>query len=154
LEQGSDAAVGGPVESSIPEITSALLESLPRRVSDQNHDPGDMVNILLVGTEDDVVKVFTTAGWVQVDKSVGSTLKEGLEDTFHKKDYLTMPMSTLYLFGRPQDYGFAHAEPVRVVMSRNHLRVWKSPHEVKGRRLWSVGETQDIGFASATRNNG
>ena len=51
----------------------------------------------------------------------------GLMDTFEKKDYLTMPMSTLYLFDRPQDYGFAHAEPVRVVMSRNHLRVWKSP---------------------------
>ncbi len=154
LEQGSDAAVGGPVESSIPEITSALLESLPRRVSDQNHDPGDMVNILLVGSEDEVVKTFTSAGWVQVDKSVGSTLKEGLLDTFQKKDYLTMPMSILYLFDRPQDYGFAHAEPVRVVMSRNHLRVWKSPHEVQGRPLWCVAATHDIGFERDQRNNG
>jgi len=154
LEQGSDAVVGGPVESSIPEITSAQLESLPRRVSDQNHDPGDMVNILLVGSEDEVVKVFTTAGWVQVDKSVGSTLKEGLMDTFEKKDYLTMPMSILYLFDRPQDYGFAHAEPVRVVMSRNHLRVWKSPQEVKGRPLWCVAATHDIGFERDQRNNG
>ena len=49
-------------------------------------------------------------------------------DSLEKKDYLTMPMSTLYLFDRPQDYGFAHAEPVRVAMSRNHLRAWKSPY--------------------------
>lgn len=154
LGQGSDAAVGGPAETSIPNVTSQLLESIPRRVSDPQHNPGDMVNILLIGSEDEVVKVFTTAGWVKVDKSVGNTLKVGLLDTFEKKDYLTMPMSTLYLFDRPQDYGFAHAEPVRVVMSRNHLRVWKSPYEVKGHPLWCVAATHDIGFERDQRNNG
>ncbi|MGB9235740.1 MAG: LssY C-terminal domain-containing protein [Terriglobales bacterium] len=154
VEQGSDAAIGGPAEASLPEITAALLESVPRRVSDPQHNPGYMVNVLLVGREDDVVKVFTTAGWVKVDKSVENTLMAGLKDTFEKKDYLTMPMSTLYLFDRPQDYGFAHAEPVRVVMSRNHLRVWKSPYEVKGLPLWCVAATHDIGFERDQRNNG
>jgi hypothetical protein len=85
-----------------------------------------MINILIVGTEDEVVKTFTTAGWVHVDSSVGNTVVTGLIDSLEKKDYLTMPMSTLYLLNRAQDYGFAHAEPVRVAMSRNHLRVWKS----------------------------
>jgi len=112
------------------------------------------VNILLIGSEDDVLNVFTTAGWVKVDKSVGGTIREGLLDTFEKKDYLTMPMSTLYLFDRSQDYGFAHAEPVRVVMSRNHLRVWKSPYQVKGRPLWCIAATHDIGFERDQRNNG
>jgi hypothetical protein len=152
-EQGSTTAIGGPAETRIPGVTSALLESLPRRVSDEKHNAGDMVNILLVGEEDEVVKVFTTAGWVKVDKSVGSTLEAGLLDTFEKKDYLTMPMSTLYLFDRPQDYGFAHAEPVRVVMSRNHLRVWKSPYQVSGRPLWCIAATHDIGFERDQRNN-
>jgi len=152
---GADATmVGGPAETPLPAITSALLDSIPRRISDQNHSPGDMVNILIVGTEDEVVKAFTTAEWVKVDKSVSSTLMAGLMDTFEKKDYLTMPMSTLYLFDRPQDYGFAHAEPVRVVMSRNHLRVWKSPHQVEGRPLWCVAATHDIGFERDQRNNG
>ncbi len=158
LNQGLSTAdatvVGGPAETSIPAITPALLESIPRRVADQNHSPGDMVNILIVGTEDEMVKTFTTAAWVKVDKSVGSTVMEGLLDTFEKKDYLTMPMSTLYLFDRPQDYGFAHAEPVRVIMSRNHLRVWKSPHQVNGRPLWCVAATHDIGFERDQRNNG
>jgi LssY C-terminus len=154
LEQGSAMGIGGPAESAIPGITSSLLESLPRRVSDQNHDPGDMVNVLIVGTEADVVKVFTTAGWVKVDKSVESTVMAGLLDTFEKKDYLTMPMSTLYLFDRPQDYGFAHAEPVRVAMSRNHLRAWKSPHQVDGKPLWCIAATHDVGFERDQRNNG
>jgi hypothetical protein len=154
LTQGSITAIGGPTETRISGITAKLLESLPRRVSDQQQNPGDMVNILLIGSEAEVVKTFTTAGWVKVDKSVGNTIEQGLMDTFQKKDYLTMPMSILYLFDRPQDYGFAHAEPVRVFMSRNHLRVWKSPYDVEGRPLWCVAATHDIGFERDQRNNG
>src|ERR1019366_2255694 len=158
LNQGLGTAdatvVGGPPETPMPAITPALLDSIPRRVADQNHSPGDMVNILIVGTEKEMVKAFTTAAWVKVDKSVESTVLSGLMATFEKKDYLTMPMSTLYLFDRSQDYGFAHAEPVRVVMSRNHLRVWKSPYQVNGRPLWCVAATHDIGFERDQRNNG
>ena len=158
LDQGlgtTDAiAVGGPPETAVPAITPALLDSIPRRVADQNHSPGDMVNILIIGTEEELVKAFMTAEWVKVDTSVEDTVFSGLMATFDKKDYLTMPMSTLYLFNRPQDYGFAHAEPVRVFMSRNHLRVWKSPHQVDGRPLWCVAATHDIGFERDERNNG
>jgi hypothetical protein len=156
LEEGSADAtnVGGPSDSRIPGITTDLLSKIPRRVSDPNGRPGDMVNVLIVGTQDQVVQAFTAAGWVQVDKTVENTALNALIDSFEKKDYLTMPMSTLFLFNRPQDYGFAHAEPVKVAMSRNHLRVWKSPYEIDGRPLWCVAATHDIGFERDQRNNG
>ncbi len=154
LNTPNAALVGGPPETAMPAITPKLLDSIPRRVTDQKQSPGDLVNILIVGTDEEVVKVFTSAQWVKVDRSVESTVLEGVLDTIEKKDYLTMPMSTLYLFGRPQDYGFAHAEPVRVVMSRNHLRAWKSPYKVDGRPLWCVSATHDIGFERDQRNNG
>lgn len=156
LQEGSaDAAnAGGPAETRVPGITPDLLSKVPRRVTDPNGRPGDMVNVLIVGTQDEVVKAFTTAGWVQVDKTVSGTAVNALLETFEKQDYLTMPMSILYLFNRPQDYGFAHAEPVKVAMSRNHLRVWKSPYQVDGQPLWCVAATHDIGFERDQRNNG
>lgn len=156
LDEGiKDAAnAGGPVETGVPGITPDLLSKIPRRISDPAGKPGDMVNVLIVGTQDQVVQVFTTAGWVQVDKTVGNTALNALMDSLEKKDYLTMPMSTLFLFNRSQDYGFAHGEPVKVAMSRNHLRVWKSPYEVDGRPLWCVAATHDIGFERDQRNNG
>ena len=156
LDEGmKDAAnAGGPVETAVPGITPDLLSKIPRRISDPAGKPGDMVNILIVGTQDQMVEVFTTAEWVQVDKTVGNTALNALVDSLEKKDYLTMPMSTLFLFNRAQDYGFAHAEPVKVAMSRNHLRVWKSPYEVDGRPLWCVAATHDIGFERDQRNNG
>ena len=151
---GDATSAGGPAESRISGITTDLLSKIPRRVSDPAHNPGDMVNVLIVGSEEQVVQVFTAAGWVKVDKTVRETAMNALVESFEKKDYLTMPMSILYLFDRPQDYGFAHAEPVRVAMSRNHLRVWKSPFQVEGRLLWCVAATHDIGFERDQRNNG
>jgi hypothetical protein len=151
---GNVASAGGMPETRIPAVTPDLLNKIPRRVSDPNGRPGDMVNVLIVGTQDQIVKTFTTAGWVQVDKTVRESALNAALESFEKKDYLTMPMSILYLFGRAQDYGFAHAEPVKVAMSRNHLRVWKSPYEVDGRPLWCVAATHDIGFERDQRNNG
>jgi LssY C-terminus len=149
---GEAAVVGGPAEAPIRTITPALLNEIPRRVSDQQDNPGDMVNVLVLGTEDQLVAAFKAAGWVRVDSSVQEAAITGVLDSLEKKDYLTMPMSTLYLFHRPQDYGFAHAEPVRVVMSRNHLRVWKSPYTAGGQTVWCIAATHDIGFERDQRN--
>jgi LssY-like putative type I secretion system component LssY len=156
LNEGSSDATnaGGPAETRLSGITPDLLAKIPRRVSDPAGAPGDMVNVLIVGTQDQVLQVFSSAGWVKVDAKVSNTALNAVMDSLEKKDYLTMPMSTLFLFGRAQDYGFAHAEPVRVAMSRNHLRVWKSADEVDGRPLWCVAATHDIGFERDQRNNG
>ncbi len=156
LNEGSanPTSTGGPPETPVSGITPDLLTKIPRRVTDPNGRPGDMVNVLIVGTQDELVKAFTTAEWVQVDKTVRNTALNAALESFEKKDYLTMPMSILYLFNRPQDYGFAHAEPVKVAMSRNHLRVWRSPYQVEGHPLWCVAATHDIGFERDPRNNG
>jgi hypothetical protein len=139
---------------SIPGIDSALFAKIPRRVSDKEDNPGDMVNFLILGDEDQMKKVFTTAGWVHVDANVKTTILAGALASLQKESYLTMPMSQLYLFDRPQDYGWAHAEPIKVVESRNHLRIWKAPFTVHGQTAWVGAATHDIGFERDQRNNG
>src|SRR5215469_12590574 len=96
LDPGSSAmagseASGGPTETSISSITPDLLEQIPRRVLDAQDNAGDMVNVLIVGTEAELMQVFTTAGWVKVDTSVESTVVAGILNTLEKKNYLTMP---------------------------------------------------------------
>jgi hypothetical protein len=145
------------IAKSVPEIRGVddhLFSKIPRRVSDKAGDPGDMVNFLIVGSQDAMEKVFTAAGWVKVDANVRETVLHGFLESMSKESYLTMPMSPLYLFGRQQDYGWAHAEPISVVASRNHLRIWKAPFEVNGRTLWVGAATHDVGFEKDQRNNG
>jgi len=139
---------------SMPGIDNSLFAKIPRRIGDKDGNPGDMVNFLILGDEEQMKKVFTTAGWVKVDANVESTVFSGIIASMSKESYLTMPMSPLYLFGRPQDYGWAHAEPIAVVASRNHLRVWKAPFTAAGQMLWVGAATHDIGFEKDQRNNG
>ena len=138
---------------SISGIDAHLFAQIPRRVTDKSGGPGDMVNFLILGTEAEMQKVFTNAGWVKVDADVRDTVLHGLIVSISKDAYLTMPMSQLYLFGRPQDYGWAHAEPIRVVASRNHLRIWKAPFDVRGKPVWAGAATHDIGFEKDQRND-
>ena len=140
--------------SRIPGVDNSLFEKIPRRIGDKDGNAGDMVNFLILGDEDQMKKAFTNAGWVKVDADVKETVLTGIIASLSKESYLTMPMSQLYLFGRPQDYGWAHAEPITVVASRNHLRVWKAPFTVNGEMLWAGAATHDIGFEKDQRNNG
>jgi len=140
--------------SSFPGMDNSLFSKIPRRVGDKDGNPGDMVNFLILGSEGAMQRVFTTAGWVKVDADVKGTVLHGIIGGLSKESYLTMPMSQLYLFGRPQDYGWAHAEPISVVRSRNHLRIWKAPFQVNGETLWVGAATHDIGFERDQRNNG
>jgi hypothetical protein len=139
---------------SLPGIDASLFSKIPRRIGDKDGNPGDMVNFLIIGPEASMQKVFTTAGWVKVDADVKDTVLHGFLESMSKESYLTMPMSPLYLFSRQQDYGWAHAEPITVVASRNHLRIWKAAFQVDGQTLWVGAATHDIGFEKDQRNNG
>ena len=152
--EGGTARVVARQVSSLSGIDNNLFSKIPRRVGDKQGNAGDMVNFLILGSQDAMERVFTTAGWVKVDADVKNTVLHGLIGSLSKEAYLTMPMSQLYLFGRAQDYGWAHAEPISVVRSRNHLRIWKAPFEVKGETLWVGAATHDIGFERDQRNNG
>jgi LssY-like putative type I secretion system component LssY len=156
----ADATTGDAVRTvskvvdAMPGIDNDLFAKIPRRIADKEGNPGDMVNFVILGSEAAMQKVFTTAGWVKVDADVKGTLLHGIIGSLSKESYLTMPMSPLYLFGRQQDYGWAHAEPISVVASRNHLRVWKAAFTVNGTMVWVGAATHDVGFERDQRNNG
>ena len=152
LSTATAIAVGGPPETPVPMITPALLSRIPRRISDNQGNPGDMVNVFIIGSQAQLEKVFSAAGWVHVDSSVENSVMNAVMDSFEKKDYLTMPMSPLRLFGRVQDFGYEQAEPYSVVASRHHFRIWKAPFTYKGETVWVGAGTHDIGFEKDQRN--
>jgi hypothetical protein len=128
------------------------IDGLPRRVNDQFNNQGDMVNFVLVGSEAQVQSALEAASWHIADTDTKvAALKAALE-TYQKKDYLEMPMSQLYLFGRKQDFGYEEAEAYSVVASRHHFRIWKAPFTWNGQTVWAGAGTHDIGFEKDQRN--
>ena len=154
-EKPKTASVSAAVPSTarVSELVSpATFAEIPRRVEDEAHNPGDMVNYALLGTEAQVKAAFAAAGWVAVDKSVGDAVLHGLLSTLSHEAYTEVPMSTLYLFGRPQDLSFARGDPLMVAAERHHLRVWKTDQTVGGEPMWVGSATHDIGFERDQRN--
>jgi hypothetical protein len=143
--QGASAA---PVDTEL----CKKVDGLPRRVNDQFNNLGDMVNFVIVGSEQQVQRAFEAAGWRLADKSVEEAIMNVVLVTYQKKDYLQMPMSTLYLFNRAQDFGYEQAEAYSVVASRHHFRLWKAPFTWNGHLVWVGAGTHDIGFEKDQRN--
>jgi LssY C-terminus len=133
-------------------VPADLFDKIPRRVNDEGGNKGDMVNFLIIGPEDKMKELFQQGGWVLVDKTKQDAILHAALSTLSNKTYTEMPMSELSLFGRSQDFGFARAEPVQVVESRNHLRVWKAPFDFDGQPVWVGAATHDIGFEKDQRN--
>jgi LssY-like putative type I secretion system component LssY len=129
------------------------LDSLPRRVNDQLQNLGDMVNFVIIGSQKDVQAALEAATWQIADTGNTNAAVNAVLQTYENKDYLKMPMSTLYLFGRKQDFGYEMAEPIAMVASRHHFRIWKAPFTWKGQEIWVGAGTHDIGFAKDKRNN-
>jgi hypothetical protein len=139
-------------------LYKVLDANLPYRVTDQaapGGNEGDLVNFVLVGSEEKVTAAFKEAGWILPDKTNQQAVLSALIATLNKEAYTAVPMSTLFLFGRGQDYGFARAEAVKVIGERDHFRIWKAPFKgPNGETLWAGAGTHDIGIEKDQRKEG
>jgi LssY C-terminus len=107
---------------------------------------------VLIGSEKQVQDALTAANWHVADTSTSDAMTKAVLMATEKQDYLAMPMSQLYLFGRVQDFGYEMAEPYAMVASRHHFRIWKSTATYKGQPVWAGAGTHDIGFEKDQRN--
>jgi hypothetical protein len=145
-------ALSAASELKLPSFTQELLDQIPLRVVDLNDTPGDRVNFVIIGAQEKVQAALAAAGWVVVDKDVRSAVLAGVLGSLAKQTYITMPMSVLYLFGKPQDFGYAQGDPVRVVAQRHHFRIWKAPFTLEDHIVWAGAGTHDVGFDKDQRD--
>lgn len=107
--------------------------------------PGDPINLVIVGSEAELVDAMAKAGWVHpAPITLGSVVKMGMSLIRSKAD-ATAPVSNLYLFNRPQDLAWEANSPN--VHERDHCRAWKSTLvDGDGRNVWLMAGTRDVGI--------
>jgi LssY C-terminus len=129
----------------------ARLETLPCcAVSKVDSRSGDPLNIVVVGNGADAIFPFITRGW-RLDEpfdlhSTYRTVRAFLFGT----EYLTAPVSPLYVFGRTQDVSFQKARDK--ISLRNHLRLWLAPFTIDGQYVWVGQISRDIGIKLTTES--
>lgn len=106
--------------------------------------PSDPLNVALVGTRLQVLSAMRAAGWHRAD---GISFRSGWRDArsvLFDRPYPTAPMSTQYLWNRPQDFAFEQTvggSPRR----RHHVRFWRVNSPVSpGETLWLGAATYDL----------
>ncbi len=139
-------------ESLLPKLTQEQLDSLPARVVGVEGTEGDRVNFIVIGSEEQVVKALQSVGWIQVDRSNQDAVVSALSSILAREGYVKLPMSTLMMFDRGQDYGFAMGDPLMVIAARHHFRIWQAPFKVDGHPVWVGAGTHDVGFDKDQRN--
>jgi hypothetical protein len=159
---GNAAASGATTASVVPALKVSeatidpnlckAIDALPRRINDQFKNLGDMVNFVLVGSKDQVQTALESANWHLADTDSKESALKAVLETYQKKDYMSMPMSRLYLFDRVQDFGYEQGEAYAVVASRHHFRLWKAPFTLNDQPVWVGAGTHDIGFEKDQRN--
>jgi hypothetical protein len=85
--------------------------------------PGDPVNVVLVGTLQQLRAAFAIVGWSEADRLGVESSWRMIRAFALNAPYPTAPFSTLYLFGRGQDVGFQR--PIgNSPRKRDHVRFW------------------------------
>ncbi len=115
-----------------------------------NH-PGDPTNIALVGTDADVVRGMTAAGWFPADPITFRSSMRIVADSLLRRPDDQAPVSTLFLFDRRQDLAFEQPM-VGGPRHRHHVRFWRWNKPYRERPTWIGAATYDerVGFSHAT----
>lgn len=138
-------------------------KKIPRVAHSADGLIADPVNIILIGTVQDLTNVFESIGWYKADKLTFVTAYKMTVCFLWNKTYTHAPFSSLYLFGRRQDFGFQ--QPIgKSPRKRNHVRFWaadidplaeitnfkywskKNFFDISKSRTWVGTASRDIGF--------
>jgi hypothetical protein len=124
----------GSVLSFEPKAFRQALDNLACCTTNASGDrPGDPVNLVVVGKEEDILSAFVRRGWRLAETlSVDSAEKTASSFLFGRQ-HLNAPVSPLNLFGRKQDIALQKAR--KDIHQRNHLRLWLAPFRVEGEEV-------------------
>jgi len=143
----------------------AQRKRVPRFTITGDGLPGDPVNLVLIGTLQQLHAAFAIAGWSEADRLGLASSWRMIRTFVFNLPYPTAPFSTLYLYGRGQDIGFQKAID-NSPRKRHHIRFWalslahaeatvgtasfwlntdRPPHNAHV--LWVGAGTKDTGFS-------
>ncbi len=120
------------------------LEALPCCTTDKNAEgTGDPLNLVVIGSVDEVYYAFIRAGWDETEVISKSSLAKMGKSFVTGSEYRYSPVSGLFVLGRPQDVAFQKARDS--INERNHLRLWMLPVRFEGKPVWIGQISRDIG---------
>ena len=141
----------GTVEAVDLASLRARLELLPCCTTNEaGKGLGDPLNLVIIGSGAEAIFPFVMRGW-RLDEPLDlHSMYRTMRAFLFGNEYLTAPISPLYVFGRGQDVSLQKARDK--VSLRNHLRLWQAPFTIDGQNVWIGQISRDIGIKLTTQS--
>jgi hypothetical protein len=139
----------------LPDLTldqlRSTLEQLPCCATNEDGDgEGDPLNIVLIGNADDVLNSLSRSGWSFTHRITLNSVSRMVGAALTDSPYPVAPVSSLYVYGRPQDVALQRAR--NNIAQRNHMRLWMAPFTYQARSVWVGQISRDIGVKITTKS--
>jgi hypothetical protein len=104
---------------------------------------GDPLNLAIIESEEGPIVPFIARGWhLAREVDLASSIETARAFIF-KDEFLTSPVSPLYVYARKEDFVLQKARST--INERVHARFWLTPYTFGRRRIWIGQVSRDIG---------
>jgi hypothetical protein len=133
------------IPASLRASVANVLADVPKRAVSKENRPGDPINLVFVGTAQEIEQAFRQAGWTEPKKKNQQSIWKTAQAVINNDGYNAAPVSDLYLFGRKEDLAFE--KTLNTFNKRHHLRLWQTTATAPdGRPIWLAAATHDVGI--------
>jgi hypothetical protein len=127
------------------EELAALVGVQPNRTAAlKPPSPSDLVNLMFIGTEQELTNAFEAAGWSTAAALDSNSKMETARAIIDNQGYKEAPVSILTLDGRPPDLVFE--KQTNTFSMRHHIRIWRRSQTFAGAPIWLGAGTHDTGI--------
>ena len=129
-------------EVDMPGLSRYLTTAPPATTNRHGRRAGDPVNLVVIGDFARVLGAFA-ARWDETEVISLATCWKTARAFLTGAEYRYSPVSGLFLLGRSQDFALQRIR--NSINERLHLRLWATPMQIQGQRVWIGQVSRDIG---------
>ncbi len=129
-----------------------LVGQLPQRVTTKKNVNADVINIVFLGSQQQVTAAFREASWQNADPVSRHTVMKNMYALLNHSGYAQEPMTTFFIDGVPEDMNWQKS--LNSYDRRDHLRIWQWPQAELTDSVWISSSTHDTDAVLAIKYKG
>jgi undecaprenyl-diphosphatase len=134
----------------LPSLDAAAFSRLPLYSETLTGGRMEPASFVFVGSEEQVARAFTRAGWQQADPSTLANTLRAFAVGFQGGQYASAPVTPAFMDAQPETVAFQKATAANSLRQRHHIRIWRTGFTAPdGRDVWEATASFDDGIELA-----
>jgi hypothetical protein len=147
-ERRAETNAADEMQKSVMELAAS---ELPGRTTTRYGHPADVVNIALLGSEEQMGQAFRAAGWKNGDQMSTRSVLRQAHAFLSFNNYASAPITTQLVDG--QRVNATWEKGLDSYEKRVHLRVWGRTDVIEGHMVWLGAMTRETGATLSVKQH-